>query len=101
MLSWFTGDARGYVAWLDLHPDQYVVEIDRVARLADIPIDAAGRPHLAVAVPTRRLLHRAVCAAVAGPAAEHIRICGPHDELVAGFEGDDVPRCPGCLGPEP
>jgi hypothetical protein len=101
VLSWFTGDARGYVDWLAGHSDQYVVVIDRIARLADVPVDTAGRPRLAVAVPTHRVLHRAACPAVAGPTADHIRICGPRDELVASFEGDPVPRCPGCLPDEP
>ena len=101
MLSWFTGDARGYSAWLAGHPDEYVVLIDRVARLADIPTDATGRPHLAVAVRTHRVLHRAACAEVAGPAPDHLRIFGQHDELVASFEGEELPRCDRCLRPDP
>jgi len=101
VLSWFTGDARGYGTWLAGHPDEFVVLIDRVARLADIPTDAAGRPHLAVAVRTHRVLHRASGAEVAGPTADHLRICGPHDELVASFEGEDLPRCDRCLRVDP
>lgn len=85
----YTDDDRGYLVWIEAHPDGYVLDTHRNPR------------------PSYLRLHSADCTSISGrPAngarwtATYVKRCGSRAELsaFAATLGGDVWECPTCLG---
>lgn len=85
----YIDDDRGYLAWLDAHPNGYVLNTHRNPQ------------------PSYLRLHRADCVSISGqPAngarwtATYVKRCGSRAELsaFAATVGGEVWECPTCLG---
>ena len=85
----FTDDDRGYLDWIDHHPDGFVINTGRTPSAAYL------------------MLHRASCGTITGQPArgatftgQYVKVCGERDELekFSGHLGGHAQPCGLCLG---
>ena len=92
----FRDDDPGYVTWVTKNPKGYVVNIQRSLTASDARMHSASCGHLARAIDASAAAQRRLT-------TTYVKVCSPSvDQLVewsANRVGDQVQRCPTCMGP--